>query len=158
MKDHTRREIPVASATTAAAMMAISGRALAADLAIRMIAGVLAGSALTGATLAAERAGDDIDKNIAVLKNSKTADTEALMAAVEALGRQGPGAAKAAPLLLDVLQRGKSINEAATKALLEMGPAAIEPIVETVQDCGADEMTMKLGVRGEKAIGSFRVL
>ncbi len=136
----------------------------------KMTAVLLALAILTGAAVAAEeKKGDEIDQRILELQGmlkSRTPDIEAMVAAVKELGKQGPAAQKAVPVLLDCVGRmgpvkeatSGPIKDAAAEALLKMGPAAIGPTVATIEAALADAMTMKQGILNPNALSYIKLL
>jgi len=114
-------------------------------------------AALTGAASEAAEAGDDIDKNIAVLKNCKTADAETLIAAAETLGEKGPAAVKAVPVLIAGFRNPPAVRQAAIKALARIGAEAVPPLIEVMRVTGS-KMTMEQGIRRDAVVCSIEVL
>jgi HEAT repeat protein len=106
----------------------------------KIMAAGLVMAALTGAALAGEQAGDDIDKNIVVLKNWKGADAERLIAAAEALGKKGPAAAKAVPDLIASFDATPAVRQAAINALAKIGAEAVGPVVELLKSRGRGDI------------------
>ena len=136
----------------------------------KMTAVLLALAALTGAAVAAEeKKVNDIDQSIHELQGmlkSRTPDIEAIVAAVKELGKKGPVAQRAVPVLLDCLGRSGPIKEAtsgpikdaATEALLKMGPAAIGPAVEKLEAAAGGGMIMSQGILYPQPLSYIKLL
>ena len=100
--------------------------------------------AMTGGGRAAEQVAGDIDKNIAVVKAWTTADEKTLLAAVEALGQEGPSASPGVRDLIACLDaQNPAIRQAVLSALSRIGADAVAPMVELLKSPGRGDILTK---------------
>lgn len=104
--------------------------------------------AMMGVGQAAEQQGGGIDNNLAVVKAWTTTDEKTLLAAVEALGREGASASRGLRDLITCLDaQNPTIRQAVLSALSRIGDDAVGPMVELLKSPGRGDILTKKYVR-----------
>ena len=98
----------------------------------------------------------EVGKQIALLREWRRAKREAVIAAVEQLGRRGPAAAEAVCVLIPLLGSDPEIRQPVVSALAEIGAPAVPGLIAVLEERD-QQMTMCQGIRRDGAIGCMEV-